>query len=369
MTETTINKEKTGGKAVMDYRKITCDSDEFNDAVITIKNNVLSKNNMPKLIVGTGLSASYGIPGMWKLSEELKAKLGVHNDDDIKCAWIRREKDINDNGLEEGLKTLSPDEQKLIDEIRRVTADFILREEWPRLFDIYQESSGFEKLLIYLKSTVSVNHGLIDIMTPNYDRVIETLCDKCGIQVITGFSGEIFQKFEPLRLKKPSDYYAGHNCCVRLFKPHGSINWIRNDNGEMLINDYDYLSKHSDDIEIIAPGSSKYEAGMINNTFRIMREDFNELISEMNRPYSLLIYGYGFNDTHFNTVLFQNTKKNVLILSKDIKEEVLEKAKNNHMVTAFFQKDSIDFMIYKGEQIEIDKSLWNMDVFADVVLG
>ena len=108
---------------------------------------------------------------------------------------------------------------------------------------------------------------------------------------------------------------------------------------------------------------------MTNNTFRIMREDFNELISEMNKPYSLFIYGYGFNDTHFNTVLFQNTKKNVLILSKDIKEEVLEKAKNNHMVTAFFQKDFTDFMIYKGEQIEIDKSLWNMDVFADVFLG
>ncbi len=358
-----------GGNVFVDYRKITCDSDEFNDAVITIKNNVLSKNNMPKLIVGTGLSASYGIPGMWKLSEELKSKLGVHKDDEIKQAWIRREKDINDNGLEEGLKTLSSDEQKLIDEIRKVTADYILREEWPRLLDIYQKSSGFEKLLTYLKATVSVNHGLIDIMTPNYDRVIETLCDKCGIQVITGFSGEIFQRFEPLRLKKPSDYYEGHNCCIRLFKPHGSINWISNGNGEILINDFDYLSKHSEDIEIIAPGSSKYEAGMTNNTFRIMREDFNELISEMNKPYSLLIYGYGFNDTHFNTVLFQNTKKNVLILSKDIKEEVLEKAKNNHMVTALFHKDSTDFMIYKGEQIEIDKSLWNMDVFADVFLG
>ena len=55
--------------------------------------------------------------------------------------------------------------------------------------------------------------------------------------------------------------------------------------------------------------------------------------------------------------------------SKDIKEEVLEKAKNNHMVTAFFQKDFTNFMIYKGEQIEIDKSLWNMDVFADVFFG
>ena len=39
------------------------------------------------------------------------------------------------------------------------------------------------------------------------------------------------------------------------------------------------------------------------------------------------------------------------------------------MVTAFFQKDSIDFMIYNGEQIKINKKIWDMDVFADVFLG
>lgn len=358
-----------GGALFLNFRKITCDSEEFNNAAIFIKTNVLSKNNMPKLIVGTGLSAACGVPGMWKLSEELKTQLGTHKDDEIRMAWAKKEKDISDHGLEEGLKSLTPSEQKLIDQIRKITAAYILREEWPRLLNVYQNCTGFERLLTYLKATASVNHAVIDVMTPNYDRVIETICDKCGISVVTGFVGEIFQKFEPIRLKKISEFYGTHNCCVRLFKPHGSINWVSNDDGEMLINDYDYLSNHSDDIEIIAPGSSKYEAGMINNTFRIMREDFNELISDMSKPYSLLIYGYGFNDTHFNTVLFQNTKKNVLILSKDIKDDVLEKVRGNHMVTAFFQKDNREFMIYKGEQVEIDKSIWNIDVFAEVFLG
>ena len=351
----------------MGYRKITCDSEEFDNIVITIKNNILSKNNMPKLIIGTGLSASCGVPGMWELAEELKQKLREHEDVDIKEAWKKKEKPITDYGLEEGLKSLTSKEGKLIDEIRKVTAAFILRKEWPKLLDIYEKCTGFEKLLTYLSETASVNHGVIDIMTPNYDRVIETICDKCGIPVVTGFFGEIFQKFEPIRLKDKR--YYEHNSCIRLFKPHGSINWIRNDMGEMLINDFDYLSKHSDEIEIIAPGSSKYEEGMINNTFRIMREDFNELISDTNKSYSLMIYGYGFNDTHFDTVLFQNKTKKVLILSKDIKENILEKARKNHMVTAFFQKDSINFMIYNGEQIKINKKIWDMDVFADVFLG
>ena len=149
-------------------------------------------------------------------------------------------------------------------------------------------------------------------------------------------------------------------------KPHGSINWVLKDNQEYMINDDYYLSQNSDNIEIIAPGSSKYEAGMLNNTFRLMREDFNELISDVSKPYSLFIYGYGFNDSHFNTVLFQNKNKNVLVLSKEIKSAVIDKALNNPKVTIFFQEDKKEYIIYKGERFEIDRSLWNMDIFAEV---
>lgn len=78
------------GYAFVEYKKFSIDSEEFNNVVITIKNNVLSKNNFPKLIVGTGLSASCGVPGMGKLSEELKRKLGTHEDDDIRNTWLRK---------------------------------------------------------------------------------------------------------------------------------------------------------------------------------------------------------------------------------------------------------------------------------------
>lgn len=60
------------GVSLVRYRKISCESDEFDDIVVNLKNDVLSRNNIPKIILGTGLSASYGVPGMWELSEELK---------------------------------------------------------------------------------------------------------------------------------------------------------------------------------------------------------------------------------------------------------------------------------------------------------
>ena len=355
------------GVSLVRYRKISCESDEFDDIVVNLKNDVLSRNNIPKIILGTGLSASYGVPGMWELSEELKRKLEVHPVGKIKKAWKEKETAIDKYGLEEGLKTLNSSEILLIKEIKKITAKFILEKEQAKLLEIYNKDTGFEKLLLYLNNTVSVNNGLIDITTPNYDRIVEIVCDKCGIPVITGFNGEVFKRFEPLRLKNPGNYVnLKNNCFVRLFKPHGSINWVLKDNQEYMINDDYYLSQNSDNIEIIAPGSSKYEAGMLNNTFRLMREDFNELISDVSKPYSLFIYGYGFNDSHFNTVLFQNKNKNVLVLSKEIKSAVIDKALNNPKVTIFFQEDKKEYIIYKGERFEIDRSLWNMDIFAEV---
>lgn len=359
-----------GDKEIMEFRKLSYQSDEFNSIVIALKNDILSRNNMPKLIIGTGLSASFGVPGMKELATELKKHFDNCTDTTLKKAWKEKEADIDRLGLEEGLSSLNTSELLLIDEIRKVTAEFILREEWSQLEQIYKKKSGFEKLLIYLQNTASVNHGVVDIMTPNYDRIIETICDKCGISVVTGFSGEIFKRFDPQRLKNTDLYYNLRNAfAIRLFKPHGSINWIMENGEEILINDYKYLCDHKDNIEIIAPGSSKYEMGMLINTFRIMREDFNELISDVKKPYSLFIYGYGFNDFHFNTVLFQNSHKNILILSKEIKADVIKRAISNPMVTIFFQDHMKEYMIYKGEQIEIDCKMWDMDNFAKIFLG
>ena len=46
-------------------------SENFDEIVEDIKQRNLSRNNMPKIIVGTGLSVIYGVPGMKKLAEHL----------------------------------------------------------------------------------------------------------------------------------------------------------------------------------------------------------------------------------------------------------------------------------------------------------
>ena len=107
-----------------------------------------------------------------------------------------------------------------------------------------------------------------------------------------GFSGNLYQRFDENILKNPHEFYSKNITLVRLFKPHGSVNWIKEDGKDYQLNDYRRLKIKKENIDIIAPGSFKYKSSMVNSVFRYHREIFNELISESKKSYSIFIYGY-----------------------------------------------------------------------------
>lgn len=356
-------------KVYMGIKQLKACSEGFDEIVEDIKQRNLSRNNMPKLIIGTGLSIRYGIPGMKELTRHLDKEIKKVKETDLKEMWDERYKDIKNKGLEAGLVNLSQEENILVDFIKTSTAKYILEAEESLHKSIIKDDTGFSRLLAYLSGTVSTNNKVIDIMTPNYDRVIEIVCDKLGIGVINGFFGNLYCRFDRNLLKQPAQTY---NCTtkkwVRLFKPHGSINWINENGDEYLTNDYSDLSRKIEYIEIVTPGSSKYRESMINNTFRCMREEFNDLLNPSD-SYSLFFYGYGFNDDHFDTALMDSFQKNVLILAKDVKKEIIDKALKRKNITVFFHENGGEYMIYKAKKYMIDLSLWDIDQFADVFFG
>lgn len=353
----------------MDAEYLEIQSDQFDGIVEDIKQRNLSRNNMPKLIVGTGLSVTYGVPGMKELAGHLEKEINKSSSNELKTIWKKHYNDILKNGLEDGLASLIPTENILVDAIRPITARYVLESEEKLHKTILEENTGFCRLLNYLSGTVSVDKRLIDIMTPNYDRIIEIVCDQLGIGVITGFSGSLYGKFNQNLLRKPTEVYNCKNrTWVRLFKPHGSINWINEDENEYLTNDYEILKEKAEYIEIVTPGSSKYKVGMTNNTFRCMREEFNELLNPQDN-YSLLTYGYGFNDDHFNTVLFESFQKNVLILARDVKKEIINKALSRKNITVFYHEKDKEYMIYKSKKYTIDLPVWDINQFADLFIA
>lgn len=351
------------------------EGDEFELIFSEIKESYLSSTNFPKLIIGTGLSIAMGVPGMVKLGGKLEEEFNKCNDTSLLKKWHKYSHKIKSHGLEEALLEVSSEEEDFVEKIKHITGMFILEEEYKMHDNIISRDSGFEKLLNYLANTVSVNNRIIDIMTPNYDRIIEIICDKLKLTSTLGFSGGLYQKFDERILQNPYSYFNKDVNVVRIFKPHGSVNWIKDGEVEYQTNDYELLKSKKERIDIIAPGSMKYKYGLINDIFRCHREIFNKLITDTSKSYSLFIYGYGFNDQHFNTV-FQNTEKNILVLTRSINDNFLDRAIKNKNWTVFYKyeisKDKNSeksFMIYKGNKYEINYDLWDINIFTSIFLG
>ena len=353
----------------MDAQYLETCSEHFSEIVEDVKQRHLSRNNMPKLIVGTGLSIANGVPGMPELASYLNTEINSGCNVNIKEMWNKRYDSIRKKGLETGLINLTNEENILVDVIKPMTAKFILEREEALHKFILNKNTGFSKLLEYLSGTVSVNKSIIDIMTPNYDRIIEVICDKLGIGVITGFKGSLYCKFDEKLLRQATEFYNCRNQkWVRLFKPHGSLNWIRENDNVYLTNNFRILKEKAEFIDIVTPGGTKYKIGLTNNTFRCMREEFNELL-RTEENYSLLIYGYGFNDDHFDTALFDCFQKNVLIISRDVKEEIIAKALAGRNITIFYHESDKEYMIYKSKKYQIDIPLWDIERFTDIFIG
>lgn len=349
-------------------------SEEFKQIFMDIKERYLSHTNFPKLIIGTGLSITMHIPGMPELSEKLEASFKSIADKNLQNKWNKYKAKIKNEGLEAALLDVPTNEESFIETIREITSEFILDEEYKKHKYVLDNTSGFEKLLKYLLNTVSENNPIIDIMTPNYDRIIELTCDKLELLATLGFYGNVYQTFNDNILKQPYKYFYKGTPLLRLFKPHGSVNWIRKNGKKYQINDYNFLKNNKQYIDIIAPGNMKYKSSLTNDVFRCHREIFNELITDSENNYSIFIYGYGFNDQHFNTV-FENTQKDIIVLTKTIKKSFLDRAMKNENWTLFYKyvdKESTEegnYMIYKRKKYSINKELWDINAFSEIFLG
>ncbi len=347
--------------------------EEFEPIYSDIVNRYLSKTNFPKFIVGTGLSIGLGVSGMSGLAKELEKKFNSDEYSSYLHTWKQYEGIVNDKGLEYALLNIKPEEEEFVESIREITAEFILDSDYNARKYILSNHSGFENLIGFLSRTVSVNDKVIDIMTPNYDLIIELIVDKLKLESTLGFYGSLYQNFNQDRLKSPRSYFSKDEPIVRLFKPHGSINWIKQGSNVIQTNDYNYLKKESKNIEIITPGSMKYQRGLTHALFRIHREIFNELITDNKNKFSIFIYGYGFNDQHFDTV-FENTTKDVIVLTMNIKKEIVDKALGNRNWTLFYKHTNEEelgensYMIYNQKLYKIDTDLWDINEFSKIFI-
>lgn len=214
--------------------------------------------------------------------------------------------------------------------------------------------------------------GRCDIVTTNYDRLIELATELAGFFLDTGFVGGHFGRcdaalsHEVLRsgiLKRPKSYLMRYRTHVRLSKPHGSLDWYLRDHVPI-------RSPYRLDLQrlMITPGGNKFRRGY-DRPFDEHREVANRAIDAAAR---FLTIGYGFNDEHLQTHLEPRIRIGApcLIVTRTLTPAAKTLLEEAPAVMALESDGAGGTRIHDGQVVSVvdGAELWQLDNFIDEVL-
>lgn len=338
----------------------------------------------PVLLIGSGFSCGYGLPGMGQLGEHLIKHVGgrLENDEsrklwDIHVAAIKSDLESGLNNIANGAEGRS----ELVTKIREVTASLIIDKthaaEQSIINNIPHLGHAPSRLIRRLFQGAPQNADCISIITTNYDTLIETFCDLANVPIDTGFSGFRHRwarennMFETSYIRSTTvNSRSGHGhydhrpyLTARLLKPHGSINWRATPSGPVEI-----LHQHGEGPNsIIVPGPSKYEDSLINTLFDTVRAEMNKTISKAK---SLVTFGFGFNDQHLQGAIEMRLAQRMptIIIARDLTPSATATLAKNPHVIAINRRDA-GAELHKGsETLYFTDPIWEIDTFLKIFL-
>lgn len=337
----------------------------------------------PVTIVGSGHSCGFGFPSMWELGVYLDKKIPTMDLTlEEKILWERIKSNIADN-LEASLNKISPADpgaERLIVKVRQsVTELFRTKcESFEQVIlgePLLLEKYPLIRLLRYFYTGAPQHSMAIDVITTNYDFVIELLCDLVKLPVTTGFTGYRFKYFDPAYLTRPAykrrlvtskgrvhiSYSPVRS--IRILKPHGSVNWFIEGGTPVETS----LSIRRDEAAIVVPGPFKYRDTTVSSLFDEIRTVMNSVLENARAVFT---YGFGFNDDHLQRVIEDKLSKGMplIILSKDWTLKIEEMISNHPHIYAFRKRGQGAEYWGNGHQGQVDYPLWELNHFMKTVI-
>ena len=323
------------------------------------------------LVVGSGLSAAEGLPGMPALAEYLKSRASELRGSDA-VVWSKIATLLD---AKEGLETAlikNPPPNSLDTWIRKRTCELLL----PKEQVVIQAAIKGERelrLTNFLSKILKPADGL-PILTPNYDRLIEVACELANFHVDTTAIGEYAGAFDYRRscmascrgiVSRAKSTVLDHFPRAVVLKPHGSIDWYRHGDSAIRCS----LELEAERL-IITPGLNKYKAGY-DFPFDMQRELANNYI---NRAARFFIVGYGFNDDHLQTHLTKRIRDGaptvILARTPTPNVEALARSSPNCLCLASVNASPGVIVLSNGVQLEQKgRDLWDLAVLAKELLS
>lgn len=146
--------------------------------------------------------------------------------------------------------------------------------------------------------------GCIDYLVMNYDTLIEDSLALSRLRYADGIEGGVSGWWNP-------EVFEQKDLAARVFKLHGSINWVEESSTFTPMRIASYLEKKQDDSSkiMIWPASTKYRETQLDPYAYLMDKARSVLNPKNGQQKVLLIAGYSFGDAHINLEIERGLKK------------------------------------------------------------
>lgn len=323
----------------------------------------------PAVILGSGASIVHKIRGMGELATYLQEHV-VAADGEEADAWLLIKLALaNGDGLEEVLlKTTAP--LSLVRQIVGLTWKAIATDDLALMARAVRGEESFH-LSNLIDGMFRSTNMVVNIVTPNYDRVAEYAADIAGHVHATGFVPGL------IRAREGSDAVSirrGAHLArtVRIWKVHGSLDWFKGKDGRVISLPISGDLPYTFDPLIVTPGVSKYE--------RTHDEPFRSAIQgadlALHAASSFLCVGYGFRDRHIQPKIVERcTQRNVpiVILARTLTDEAKSFLANNAgQAYLALERDGEGTRVfspeYPGGNTIPQADIWSFESFNKMVL-
>jgi hypothetical protein len=319
-------------------------------------------SEVPVMVIGSGLSSAYGVRGMGPLAEYLIEHVmpeaaDIDRWDDFKHELARN------RDLEEALQKVNVSEH-LRQEIVHHTRRMILEDE--RL--IYDKLISGETLLHLshlFQRLFQSTHKVLNVVTTNYDRLVEYAACHARIRCNTGFTDGAFRHFQCQKSEVSHYTRLANFRCIDVWKVHGSVDWFQNATTPAVgLLDHATVPQGFSPL-LVTPGVAKYS--------RTHQEPFRSVIAFADNALSsargFLCVGYGFTDDHIEPKLIQRTSEMqppIAILARTLRSGAKTfLSKHMHSRVVAFEKDGNGTRVYterhKNGLLIQGEELWSLD--------
>lgn len=320
----------------------------------------------PVIVLGSGASMAFGLPGMPELANHIKADVDTNsipgNETDSWSEFC-------------GLLDTGADLETALHQVNFSSdvTDLIIHAAWSlintRDEEVYKQSIAENSLFplgAMLTHMFKTSLQELNIVTTNYDCLAEYACDQEGLHHYSGFSHGYTR-----RLADP-----GYITCARkvnIWKVHGSLDWFYSPQNETVSIPKSQFRPDDYRPQIVTPGVQKYQKTHLE-PYRSIIGSADTVLSNAS---AYLCVGFGFNDEHIQPKLLHKCQKDgtaiVIVtyaLTDQAKALIFDGNIQNYLAIERADDDgrSRIYSSQLGDPIIVDGDFWSLQGFLSLIM-